>query len=376
VTAHVEAVPDGTLAAPHPAELDGSPAHEINPSVPRRLPQLDGVRALAVVLVVLDHTGGPMFGDIGQHGVTLFFVLSAYLITGILLKGRNEPPRRAITTFYARRALRIFPAYYALLAVLLIVNVPGLRSAWPWYAFYAANWRAALVGHWDVGVGHLWTLAIEEQFYLTWPLVVFLVPTRHLGRVCVALASAAVVARGMLAATSVEPIRVITPTIAVLDAFAIGGLLAWYQHTRQVSRVGLRWALGAGLVIVAHSMWLHNAHRGYILWLATERLGVSLISVSLLAAAAAGGLTRVFAWRPVRAIGTISYGVYLWHLPIAFGVTVWAARNPMAHPIASGGLAMVILVSASTLGVASVSWIALERPLNRLKRLVPYATHG
>jgi peptidoglycan/LPS O-acetylase OafA/YrhL len=324
--------------------------------------------------VVLDHTGGPSFEDIGQHGVTLFFVLSAYLITGILLRARNDPLRRAIAIFYARRALRIFPAYYALLAVLLITDVPGLRSAWPWYAFYAANWRAALLGRWDSGVGHLWTLAIEEQFYLTWPVVVFLVPTRHIGRVCIALATLAVVTRGMLAAMSVEPIRVITPTIAVLDAFAVGALFAWYQHTRAIARWGLQWALAAGLAMTAHSIWLHEAHRGYILWLATERLGVSLISVSLLASAAAGVLPRVFAWRPVRAIGTISYGVYLWHLPIAWAVAAWAKRMPMARPIATGGLAMVIFVSASTIAVASVSWIALERPLNRLKRFVPYVT--
>ena len=308
--------------------------------------------------------------------MTLFFVLSAYLITSILLRARNDSLRRAIAIFYARRALRIFPAYYALLAVLLIAGVPGLRSAWPWYAFYAANWRAALLGHWDSGVGHLWTLSIEEQFYLTWPLVVFLVPTRHLGRVCIALATLAVVTRGILATMSMEPIRVITPTIAVLDAFAVGALLAWFQHTRGISRLGLLWTLGAGLVIAAHSMWLHEAHRGYILWLATERLGVSLISVSLLAAAVAGVLPRTFAWRPVRAIGTISYGVYLWHLPIAWVVTTWAARTPITRPISTGGLAMLILVSASTLAVASVSWVVLERPLNRLKRFVPYGTEA
>jgi peptidoglycan/LPS O-acetylase OafA/YrhL len=320
----------------------------------------------------LDHTGGPSFKDIGQHGVTLFFVLSAYLITGILLRTRSDPPGRVLAIFYARRALRIFPAYYAVLAVLLIADVPGLRSAWPWYAFYSANWRAALLGHWDSAVGHLWTLAIEEQFYLTWPLIVLLVPTRHLGRVCVALATLAVVTRGMLAAMSVEPIRVITPTIAVLDAFAAGALLAWYQHTRALSRSGLRWALVAGLAIAAHSMWLHAGQRGYILWLATERLGFSLISVSLLAAAAAGVLPRVFAWRPVRGLGTISYGVYLWHLPIAWALTAWPTRTPIPRPIATGGLPMMIVVSASTIAVASVSWIVLERPLNRLKRFVPY----
>jgi peptidoglycan/LPS O-acetylase OafA/YrhL len=76
----------------------------------------------------------------------------------------------------------------------------------------------------------------------------------------------------------------------------------------------------------------------------------------------------------VRAIGTISYGVYLWHVPIAWAATAWAARMPIARPIATGGLAMMILVSASTIAVASVSWIALERALDRLKRFVPYAT--
>jgi peptidoglycan/LPS O-acetylase OafA/YrhL len=178
----------------------------------------------------------------------------------------------------------------------------------------------------------------------------------------------------MLAAISVERIRVITPTVAVLDAFAVRAMLAWSQHERGPSRAALYWALGAGLIILAHSTRLHHVHRGYALWLETERLGVSLISVSLLAAAAGGLLPRVFAWHPVPAVGTISYGAYLWHLPIVWAVTAWAATKPFVRSFATGGLPMALLASVSTVAVASVSWIALERPLNRLKRFVPYAT--
>jgi peptidoglycan/LPS O-acetylase OafA/YrhL len=341
---------------------------------PARMPQLDGVRALAVSLVVLAHAGPPAFLALGGHGVTLFFVLSAYLITGILLRLREQPIGSSLRTFYARRALRIVPAYALVLIVLVAVRAPTMREAWPWHALYLSNWWTFLNGDWAPSTAHLWTLSIEEQFYLVWPFVVLVLPERWLGPLCIASISVAVVTRAMLAHVPLPPASIVTPTPAVLDAFGIGALLAWHARHGTVSRRWLRWALGVGFVLVAHALFLETTHRGFVLLNATDRLGASLVAVWLIDRAARGQLPAAFAWRGMRYVGTISYGIYLWHLPIAWAVREWAKPDPIATEAARGSLAFFIVVSVFTLLAASVSWRWLEAPINAEKRRWPYPT--
>jgi peptidoglycan/LPS O-acetylase OafA/YrhL len=175
------------------------------------LPGLDGIRGLAILLVMFSHfiVVGENHGD-GTHpfhrlllsgylGVDLFFVLSGFLITGILVDARSRP--HYFRTFYMRRALRIFPLYYGLLAVAYL-SVPllspedaplltGADSPW-WYWLYASNIGMAVKGNWLTSptwfsLGHFWSLAVEEQFYMVWPFVVFLTKTRWLYRLCAVL---------------------------------------------------------------------------------------------------------------------------------------------------------------------------------------------
>jgi peptidoglycan/LPS O-acetylase OafA/YrhL len=182
---------------------------EVSPgnSVPfgSRLTSLDGLRGLAVLSVVLFHTlrlqNAGVFGEIWKRfhgsawaGVDLFFVLSGFLITGILLDSRGQ--ENYFRNFYARRTLRIFPLYYTVLAVALlvvpfVVGFPRLPAAYPrllenqlWLWTYTQNYLQATTAHTLPGFGHFWSLAVEEQFYWFWPLVVCLLPRKALLRFC------------------------------------------------------------------------------------------------------------------------------------------------------------------------------------------------
>ena len=327
-----------------------------------RHPQLDGLRAFAVLAVVAHHTAPPkLFAAFGEIGVTCFFTLSAYLITGILLRARGSLGD-TLRAFYARRAVRIVPAYYALLVVLLLANTPALRATWWWHAAYLSNWLVVVLGEFPPVVGHFWTLAIEEQFYLFWPLVVLVVPRRRLGLVCVTMATLALVTRATVAMITHSGARALTPTFSALDALAVGALLAW-------SGARARWPVAVvGLIVTVVSACAIETVAGVTM----ERLGIALVSVWLIDRAVRDRLPAVFTWRPLRWVGTISYGVYLWHPPIAWAIQRAVRDEPMAREISRGSWTMFVVVLALTLAVASLSWMVLERPVDALKRRFPY----
>jgi peptidoglycan/LPS O-acetylase OafA/YrhL len=148
--------------------------------------QLDGLRAVAVGAVMLQHfwLGAGLF-DFGAMGVRLFFVLSGFLITGILLKSRElldsgeQRPSFALGRFYIRRFLRIFPLYYAVLLAAWLLRLWGTRGEMGWHLAYLTNVDLFLRGRWWGDISHFWSLAVEEQFYLVWPLVILLAPRRR-----------------------------------------------------------------------------------------------------------------------------------------------------------------------------------------------------
>ena len=154
------------------------------------MPQLDSLRTIAVFGVMLHHfwpeaeiRAGLTFGFLG---VQLFFVLSGFLITGILLRGREvahrtqQSARKSFGLFYARRFLRIFPLFYATLAVAWWVGLPEVRDSVFWHLAYASNIYFVHIGDWHGSISHLWSLAVEEQFYLVWPFIILLTPRRFL----------------------------------------------------------------------------------------------------------------------------------------------------------------------------------------------------
>jgi peptidoglycan/LPS O-acetylase OafA/YrhL len=166
----------------------------------RKMPQLDGLRCLAVLIVIWSHWSPKytsLFGiHLGFYGVQMFFVLSGFLITGILFDAAGDDPSRNIggfvlRQFYIRRFLRIFPLYYAVLVMVVLINVDTFRTTWPWHAAYLSNVHFWMVGSRGDFGGHLWSLSVEEQFYLFWPiLMVFSSNKTRLAIICSAIVAA------------------------------------------------------------------------------------------------------------------------------------------------------------------------------------------
>jgi len=337
------------------------------PAVEARMPQLDALRAFAALAVIYAHATTYPGHTLGSYGVTLFFVLSGFLITGILLRCRAMRDERGaslfwlLRQFYARRSLRIFPLYYFVLLLLVIVGyAPARRDFW-FLATYLGDFYLPLRP--ESAVSHFWSLAVEEQFYLLWPWAVLLLPRRWLPKVACGLIIAGPLYRLWGWSHGVSQGVMWTSPIASAEALAVGGLLAMVGPEQRFLRV----LLIAGIITFACRMVcrIGFSNGPQPLW----TLGHSLLSAWLVgwAARGVGGRTgQLLSFGPLLWIGTISYGVYVYHLPLLKG---WQQILPKTPDWLT-----LLAVTGLTLGVAALSWYLFERPISRLKRLFPYSS--
>jgi peptidoglycan/LPS O-acetylase OafA/YrhL len=351
-------------------------------TIDERNGQLDSLRALAVTGVLIDHYWPACilnFADTGHLGVRLFFVLSGYLITGILLRCRSSieahqsDAATALRHFYIRRFLRIFPPYYALLALMAVTNFPGVRNTLWWHASYASNILFAVQGSWTPWVtSHFWSLAVEEQFYLVWPFLILLVPRSRLRIVVIAIAVSAPLFRliGLLIGANETALYVATP--ASLDALGLGSLLALCADQpaawRRLIRLGLisipLTFITFGILLVTDQPWLN-----YVVY--ETVVAVALACLVGKTAEGFGGLSgKLLSLRPLQYVGKISYGIYLYHLFVlaAFSKLLGIARLPLLDK----GPVLFLIVGSITVAMAALSWKFLEQPFNGLKRHFPY----
>jgi peptidoglycan/LPS O-acetylase OafA/YrhL len=338
---------------------------------------LDGVRALAVSSVVAFHLG-MTWAPGGYLGVDVFFVLSGFLITALLLSERGTNGRISLGRFYARRALRLLPALLAVLGALWLfttVTVVGdsahrVRGDGLAALFYFANWRAAF-GHAPfLGfMGHAWSLSIEEQFYAVWPLLVVGALALRGGRrsLVLVLAVAGTVVPPLLRlawwdGSAATMTRLYYGLDTRADALFDGAVLAVIVASgrlpvgRLARSVYAALALGAlavlGLLVATMPRSDASLYRG-----AMSLVAVSAVAlIAHLLASPRGPLGRVLSFPPLAALGRISYGVYLWHWPVI------VATNPWGR---TGGA--LVAKAAIALGLSIVSWWVVERPFLRLK---------
>lgn len=347
-------------------------------------PQLDGLRAFAVSAVLFDHFW-PALPQLGHEGVRLFFVLSGFLITAILLDvragiestGVSSDRWTALWRFYGRRFLRIFPAYYLTLAVLAVAANDALRHDLWVDALQMHNLLLAWRAHWSpFSTIHLWSLSLEEQFYLVWPLIVLFAPRRSVGFAIGACIVVAPVFRALALEAGVDrqvAIWVLPPSS--VDALGFGALLAVLgaspNYRRLLVFAGLVVAVVTVPAVMAHRMgWAHipfGIEVVVVEWL------MALVFATLVAGASDGfgGLAgRLLSAQPVQYLGRISYGVYLYHLPIFYLMQRSLHQVGLQEP--SPGPLRMLASSVLTLLVAAASWRWLEEPLNRFKRHLPY----
>ena len=371
------------------------------PSNRVHFPALDGVRALAFLMIFLTHYLALPWGF---GGVNVFFVLSGFLITGILWDGRDSPGRAR--RFYLRRTLRIFPLYYGvLLAVLLSTPLFHWRWSAPWLAWplYAGNllriWLGASSDPVRVAIasgqlhsarfpnttlylGHFWSLCVEEQFYLIWPWLVFSIRSRtKLMAMCASVVVLdpflRVLVQGYLPGWVSSNLVVYSVGLPFqLDSLLLGGLLAllWRgSHRAFLQRLcewGLVFATVAMAVYIALSSHLHfqsfrSTYR-YPPWQSTWGLSfVDLYGAALIVAALRPGspVYRVLNVRPLRALGRISYGAYVFHdIPHEFYEHLARLLVGRHLPITAAAIALTC-----TMALAWLSFTFFEAPILDLK---------
>lgn len=343
------------------------------------MPQLDALRAFAVLLVIISHWFSAQhilnrYTSNGILGVTLFFVLSGFLITGILLRSKDKitqgaDVKKAFVTFYIRRSLRIFPVYYVLLLVLFVFNVAAVRESFWWHFFYGSNFFFWSKGAFGGELSHFWSLAVEEQFYLIWPAVIIFIRQKYIPHALIVGVVVALFFRYFITAHENSLGRILMP--GSLDSFCIGGLLVYARQSAlsvyQAYCKKRNWFVAGSfiLLIVVHTTYF----KAISLQLFTA-LFYFLISVSfgiIIDRVADTVKAPFFAWilnnKMLLYIGKISYGVYLFHnfIPHFYGVDIPLLPSVLSFYVIQL-LRLGVLIAVSTL-----SWVLIEKPILKLK---------
>jgi peptidoglycan/LPS O-acetylase OafA/YrhL len=355
------------------------------------IPALDAIRGLAIVLVTLYRFGGGDYGPgraveagwlvgLGSRGVDLFFVLSGFLITGILFDAKGKTGY--FRNFYIRRSLRIFPLYYGVLAGVVIL-VPLLQPSWgtafqpaidqqAWLWLYGANILQTVKNAWCLGpLNHFWSLAVEEHFYLAWPLVIFFTSRRSAMRICLVLAAISTIGRvawlagggGDLAVQVLTPLR--------MEGLALGGWIALAARGEGGLAWLARWSFPVALVSGAFVLALAITEKR-LLGLPETAWSVFFGAMLVLALAArtGGWLHRCGQSRALQFFGKYSYAMYVFQNPliaIAAGfISAPALAAATGNAYVGQGIYCAVMFLLTTL-LALASWSLFEQHFLKLK---------
>lgn len=367
----------------------------------RHVPSLDGVRGLAALAVFAFHYGGGARSGhllvrsmghalrFGAAGVPLFFALSGFLITGILWDGYGR--HGWWKNFFARRSLRIFPLYYAVMCLAVVASIAlgdswaQTKSLWPYFFYLQSvpfNWFVMGPAPTHLKFYHLWSLAVEEQFYLLWPFVLW--PFRNRIRsaqsLCIAIWASSLVFRVWTAHTGVSQWGYDVPANAGELSMGSWLALAIRQSEEKRERV-LRFAPVVLLVAlggICADAWFGKMNlKGGLYPFPSTAVGLSVYAIfftSLIALCLRPGVvTNIFSFAPLRKAGQISYGIYILHVALMpfYYWLLSPLTNRISHNAFQGVLFCVALVL--TLSIATLSFYLFESKVNRLKRYFPSA---
>jgi peptidoglycan/LPS O-acetylase OafA/YrhL len=365
-----------------PAPSDSEAEQAAASSQNERRRDIQGLRALAVILVIADHAGAPGFSG-GFVGVDVFFVISGYVITQLLLREAHSGARRGLADFYSRRIRRIVPAATATLVVTMVAAQlllgarmnPELPGDVRWASLFAANFRLIDTGssYFVPGmhpslVTNFWSLAVEEQFYIVWPVIVFsmarLVDPRNLYRALAVTLTAgvAVSAWWSIHLSAINPVAAYYSPFTRFWELGLGCLLATVARSRPIRSVWLeRLAAGLGVVLLVVSLTTLNSASVYPGWRAWLPCAAT---AALIWAGAGGGRTvasGLLSTRPLGYVGDISYSLYLFHFPLL--------ELAKEAPSWLSSVDWRLLAIGGTVVCAICSSHRLENPIRRSRRL-------
>lgn len=362
------------LAVARPSAADSQRASDTlvlatrkSPASASRVPTLDGLRALSILLVLLGHMSGtrnfptvPLFGLYANFGVRVFFIISGFLITSLLLKEMGKTGRISLKDFYTRRVLRIFPAFYTFLLVIGVLSLGAIIQLRPHDLLFALTYLMNF--HFDHSwhVAHLWSLAVEEQFYLLWPAVVALCSRRRAFQIAAAVFILSPFMRLSVyyfAPSLRHGIGHMFPTVA--DALAIGCFLAGTRDWLHTQRWYMRLLEPRSFVMISavavSANLLQDWPRIYMAF------GESIMNLSIAICIdrcmtfASGRAGRILEWRPITFVGVLSYSLYIWQqLFLNRSSAAWVCEFPLN----------LILVGLCAVG----SYYLVEQPFLRLKQ--------
>lgn len=337
--------------------------------------QLDALRAIAVLMVLLYHWLPSVDFlhnyQIGPYGVSVFFVLSGFLITRILMIEKEKIAQRKTTfslvlkAFYIKRALRIFPIFYLLVLFLFLVNFETVRMEAVWHFSYLSNVLYVVNEKYSNGVAHFWSLAVEEQFYLIWPFLILLIPKTRLlyfllFTIILGVFSFIFLALNVPNGTLLMPARI--------DAFALGGLLSYLTLTNSDWAIKLKkynWLLLVSLftfvVLQVQDLGRINLLSNIFFYI------ICLFLIGKMVLGFDGIGKRIFENSIVVYIGKISYGIYLYHNLMQWLVPYYSEQLNLPFPGPHQEFARFVIYFILTIIVSSLSYYLIEQNFNKLK---------
>jgi peptidoglycan/LPS O-acetylase OafA/YrhL len=387
------------MLSPLPNRYLSSAGSVVEPKLQGHVRALDAIRGLAILAVLLFRFGGGSTGyasagtavvpliDIGQRGVDLFFVLSGFLITGILFDSKSKSGY--FLNFYARRTVRIFPLYYAVLFVSLIVwpalvgyttELQPAQDNAPWLWLYGANVLQSWRGEWCLGyLNHFWSLAVEEHFYLVWPAVIYCLSRQNAMGTCGVLFVVASLGRVVWLALRGNDVAPEVFTLFRMDGLVAGAWLALAARSAGGLR---RFAAPAKVALVATTLLLIPLSIQHVrvltlidsLWV-VECASLLVVVVTAAPATFFGrcGASSVLHW-----LGKYSYGLYVFGnllIPLLAPVVTAGGLANLLGSAYAGQLAYLALMSMATCTAALVSWHLFEKHCLRLKKYFEHAPH-
>lgn len=350
---------------------------------PKYMPQLDTLRAFAVFCVLIshwlpEHHRLRVF-PFGYAGITLFFVLSGFLISEILIKSReiaeakNQNKFHSAKQFYIRRTLRIFPIYYITLFILYIFNVNEIRDIFFWFLFYASNIYFFTIHSYAGYLSHFWTLAVEEQFYIIWPFIILFIPKKYLLRSIFVIISIGPLFRAFMYFINLKNpgfysfAEVLTPSC--MDSFGLGALLAYYRIYKNnfiIPYFRLIKLFFFGYIFVFTILIFFQPALIRIFFLNFNLSLIFLLLIYKTSIGFTGFLKIIFENKILLYLGKISYGMYLFHkfIPLIYNYFKLPEIQYLYFRMAVYTILLIL--------ISSLSWFLIERPINNLKRKFDY----